>query len=63
MPATQTRDPVTAVVLVRLDEHSKTLADHEVRIRPLENLRAQLLVLATLGAAVGAVIANFLLQR
>jgi hypothetical protein len=59
----QTKDPIIAVLLVHQEDHQKILVDHEARIRPLEHLRAQLLILATLGAAVGAAIVNYLFQR
>ena len=47
----------------RIEVLEKVAEDHEDRIRPLEHLRAQLTVLAFLGAAIGAAIVNFLFSR
>jgi hypothetical protein len=63
MPALQTKDPVMAVVLVRQEEHSRAIVDHEARLRPLEKFKSQVLSLAFIGAAVGAALINFLFQR
>jgi hypothetical protein len=47
----------------RLHVVETAVQDHEVRIRPLEKLRAQLAILAFLGAGIGAAVINYLFSR
>ena len=51
------------LVADHVEKDEKSHADHEERLRPLEQMRAQLLILAALGAAVGAALVNYLFQR
>ncbi len=63
MMQAQTKDPVIAVLLRDQESLNQRLLDHELRIRPLENLASKLTVLSFFGAAVGAALINFLFQQ
>lgn len=59
----QTKDPVLAIVIHEQNAHTKQLADHESRLRPLEAFKAQVLALSFIGAAVGAALINLIFNR
>lgn len=59
----KTQDPVMAVVVHTQKEHAVTLRDHEARLRPLEALKAQVLLAALVGSLVGAALVNYLFAR